>query len=145
MKLYAIRDRLLDYYLRPFAAEGDKQVLASLAETINNVENRAPIAQTPSHFELWRLAEIDENTGQVQGDREFLADCASLVRADLRETRIRGGAAPAAAGGSQPAAAGAAGEAAKANAGALPGAAHPEGQQGAEAAKGHQGGPNGRH
>lgn len=102
MKLYAVRDRLIDYYLRPFTAEDDKNVMASLSETINNAENKAPIAQTPSHFEIWRLAEIDQESGAVVPSKELLADCASLVRGDLRETlQQRGEAIDRAARGSQ--------------------------------------------
>lgn len=83
MKLYAVRDRLIDYYMQPFIGPADKQVLASLATVINEEGNTSAIAQKPEHFELWRLAEIDETTGQVQGDREFIADCGSLVRSGV--------------------------------------------------------------
>lgn len=84
MKLYAIRDRLIDYYMQPFVGQSEKQVIASLANIINEEGNTSAIAQKPEHFELWRLAEIDETTGQVQGDREFICDAGSLVRSGIR-------------------------------------------------------------
>lgn len=93
MKIFAIRDRLVDYYMTPFCAESTKQVLASLAGTINNPENLNAIAQTPQHFEVWQLGEVNEDTGDLQAKREYIADCSSLVRASVRaDTEGRSGA-----------------------------------------------------
>lgn len=85
MKLYALRDRLIDYFLQPFAAPGDKEVMSSLAALINREGNNDPIAQAPHHFELWRLADINEETGKVTGEPEFIGDCSALIRASVRE------------------------------------------------------------
>jgi len=57
LKLYALRDRLLDYYKQPFLGPGDKTVMASLANMINN-EGDSDFVQAPHHFELWTLAEV---------------------------------------------------------------------------------------
>lgn len=89
MKLYAIRDRLLDYYMKPFVGESDPQVLAAMANLING-EAEHVFKQAAQHFEVWRLAEIDEKTGQVGGDREFLIDCPSLIRPSIRQGADRG-------------------------------------------------------
>lgn len=86
MRLYAIRDRLIDYFMQPFVADSNPKVLAALAETINDTGNRHAISQTPHHFEVWCLAEINEETGNVTGKPEFLAECSSLVRGNIRET-----------------------------------------------------------
>lgn len=83
MKLYALRDRALAYFLRPFIADSHFQVLASLSETINS-ETITPIQAAPHHYELWQLAEVNEETGHVTGKPEFIQDCASLVRERIR-------------------------------------------------------------
>jgi len=81
VRLYAIRDRLIGYYMTPFIGASDNQVKHSLAAMINTpTEGQNAISQAPHHFELWKLAEINEETGTVKPDPEFLADCASLVR-----------------------------------------------------------------
>lgn len=90
MRLYAIRDRLIGYYMTPFAAPGDKDVLASLAQTINSGDNNVPLAQAPHHYEIWRLAEINEETGEVTPGREFIGDGSSLIRTK-RESAESGG------------------------------------------------------
>jgi len=79
MKLYAIRDRLIDYYLTPFAAHTDNEVMASLASAINNPESLDAIAQTPHHFEIWAIGEIDQE-GHLTAAKQLLADCSTLVR-----------------------------------------------------------------
>lgn len=90
MKIYAIRDRLIDYYMTPFTGDTHRQVMAGLAQTINHPENMNAIAQTPQHFELWQIGEVDEDTGNLVSKREFVADCAGLVRPSVRRPGIAG-------------------------------------------------------
>lgn len=79
MKLYAIRDRLLDYYQQPFAAHADTDVLAALSRTISNGGDDV-IAQAPQHFEIWRLGHVTETGHLDDSDRELLADLSALIR-----------------------------------------------------------------
>lgn len=81
MKLYALKDRLLDYFMQPFAAPGDKEVMAAVSATVNNLGglDTNAVSAAPHHYEIWRLAEVDDQ-GHVTSSREFLADCSALVR-----------------------------------------------------------------
>lgn len=89
MKLYCIRDRLLDYFMQPFVGPGDKEVMAALSKTIN-AGGKSDIEQAPHHFELYQLAVIQED-GIIVPERTLICDCASLVRRDLRDRRINSG------------------------------------------------------
>lgn len=82
-QLYAVRDRLIDYFMKPFAAPNDKEVLASLAVAINQGEGNSALEQTPHHFEIWRLGSVTE-TGDLRPGKELLATCDSLVRGSIR-------------------------------------------------------------
>jgi len=82
MKIYAVRDRLIDYMMPPFIAPGDKEALASLADLVNG-ETKHAITQAPHHFEIWRLGEVTEE-GHIHPNREFLADASGLVRNGVR-------------------------------------------------------------
>ena len=84
MNIYAIRDRLIDYFMRAFSAPDDKDVLASVASTINEGDPNSAIAKAPHHFEVWRLGKVTEE-GDLRPGKELIADCASLVRQNLRE------------------------------------------------------------
>lgn len=90
LKLYAIRDRLIGYFMQPFPGPSDHQVKAAVANNVNNTESNHAVTQAPHQFELWRLAGIDEETGKVTGEPEYLCDLSSLVRGDIRGTRIAG-------------------------------------------------------
>lgn len=90
MKIYAIKDRLIDYFMQPFAGPEDKAVMAAIARTINNVGDMSDIAQAPHHFEIWQLGQVTED-GHLIPERALIADCASLVRPGLRTDRIRPG------------------------------------------------------
>lgn len=90
MKLYALRDRLIGYYLQPFTGPDEHGVKASLAETINGDVQHA-LTKSPHHFELHELAEIDQETGKVTPTGpKLIADCSSLIREDIRETGAPG-------------------------------------------------------
>jgi len=89
LKLYTIRDRLIDYFMQPFPGPSDHQVKAAVAANVNEGGNHA-IHAAPHQFELWRLAEIDEKTGKITPNPEYLCDLSSLVRGDLRRAGIAG-------------------------------------------------------
>lgn len=78
MNIYAIRDRLIDYYMDPFVAPNDHNVKASVSNVVTNPESTNAISQAPHHFEIWRIGKVEE--GHVVPDREYIADCSSLVR-----------------------------------------------------------------
>lgn len=102
MKIYAVRDRLIHYFMTPFCGADDKQVLAGLANHINNPEGTYDaIKQAPHHFEIWKLGEVQEN-GLITSKIDFLADCSSLVRASVRSTTDAGTGADAPARGRRP-------------------------------------------
>lgn len=82
-KIYAVRDRLLDFFMPPFLGPSTKQVLASLAQIINGENSEHPLAKKPQHFEIFCLGEVNEN-GDVKADKEFLCDATSLIRNGLR-------------------------------------------------------------
>jgi len=83
MKIYAIRDRLIDYYMQPFVGPDDKNVLASVARLVNQGEITSDIAQAPHQFEVWTLGEVQED-GTLVAKKEYIADCSSLVRGGIR-------------------------------------------------------------
>lgn len=85
MRIFAVRDRLIDYYMQPFAAPGVKDVLAALANQVNTENQGNAIYQAPHHFEVWQLGIVSED-GHITPEREFIADLSSLVRAGVRQT-----------------------------------------------------------
>lgn len=87
MKIYAIRDRLIDYFMQPFVGPDNKSVLASVAKLVNQ-EGTSDIAQAPHHFEVWELGEVNAEDGHITPKLDFIADCSSLVRRGIRETRL---------------------------------------------------------
>lgn len=83
MKIYAVKDRLIDFFQQPWVAPGDKEAMTAIAAAVNNQENMSAIAQAPHHFELWRLGEVDEE-GRISASKEFLGDCSGFVRGNIR-------------------------------------------------------------
>lgn len=85
MRIYCLRDRLIDYYMQPFAAPNHKAVLAAIAQTVNRQDGPLnDIQQAPHHFEIWQLGLVTED-GHLTPEREFIADVSSLVRSGVRK------------------------------------------------------------
>jgi len=84
MNIYAIRDRLIDYYMVPFAAPDDKTVMAAIAKTINQGTNNEDIAKAPHHFEIWRLGQVHED-GHIEPEQFKVCSCSELIRSSIRE------------------------------------------------------------
>lgn len=75
---------MLNYFMVPANfAINDSAAMSSLADLVNGDTSNA-ITQAPHHFELWRLGEINTETGSLTEDKEFLADCSSLIRSGIR-------------------------------------------------------------
>lgn len=83
MKIYALKDRLIDYFMQPFIGPDDKNVLASVARLVNQGDVTSDITQAPHQFEVWSLGYIAED-GHIVPEKTYLADCSSLIRAGLR-------------------------------------------------------------
>lgn len=84
MKIYAVRDRLIDYFMVPFVAPDDNQVMASISQEVSRPDNPNAIASAPHHFEIWKLGEISED-GHIKPGKELVCDVSTLVRV-RRET-----------------------------------------------------------
>ncbi|QCQ84611.1 nonstructural protein [Blackfly microvirus SF02] len=80
MKIYAVYDLMIGYFLLPFVAPDDNQVLASISQDISRQDNTNAIAYAPHQFQVWQFGEISED-GNINPRKELICDCSSLVRA----------------------------------------------------------------
>jgi len=87
MKLYAIRDRMLDYFQNPVAVTRQEDFLAAVARNVNGETNE--LAQAPDHYEVWEIAEIDDQ-GRITPKREFIANCSRFIRSGVWNRRKPG-------------------------------------------------------
>jgi len=78
VKIYAIHDRLIEFWMRPFAAPDAKEVMHSLATQVNTNDVN-PISQAPHHFDLYELGHVDD-TGHLKPERKLICTLSSLIR-----------------------------------------------------------------
>lgn len=83
MNIYAIKDVMLEYFLTPFAAPGDKEVIAAISTVINAGGIHDAIAQAPHHYEIWQLGTVDQD-GHIHAHKSLVQGCGSLVRSNVR-------------------------------------------------------------
>lgn len=75
---------MIDYYVLPaFFADNTQQAMAMISAAVNG-DSKDALAQTPHHFELWQLGEINNQTGNLTANKEFVAECASFIRRSIR-------------------------------------------------------------
>lgn len=80
LKIFAIRDRMLNYFQPPIIVSREQDLLAALARGINGPqEERNEISNAPDHYEVWQIGEVDDQ-GHLSQSRSFVINCASLIR-----------------------------------------------------------------
>jgi len=81
---------MLDYFQVPVTVYRLEDLLAAVAKGINSTgEDRNEIAQAPDHYEIWQIGEVTEQ-GHIEIKREFITNCASLVRNGVWKRRLAG-------------------------------------------------------
>lgn len=90
MKIYAIRDRLIDYWGQPFVGPDNGAVKQAVARTVNSGDVTSDIANAPHHFEIHQLGYVTEE-GHLVAERSFVCDCASLIRGSVRQAEASNG------------------------------------------------------
>jgi len=84
MKIFAIRDRLLNYFQRPVMADHAPDVVAAVATAINGGDKN-DFCQKPEDFEIWQVGEFDQESGAIIPKLTIVTNCLSLVRTGVRE------------------------------------------------------------
>lgn len=91
LKIFSIRDRMLDYFQVPVVVNREQDLAAAIARGVNSEgEDRNEIALAPDHYELWQIGEVDDQ-GNLTSKREFRFNCASLVRRGVWKRGPAGG------------------------------------------------------
>ena len=78
IKLYSIKDTKLGKYAQPFSAPNDEIAKRMLTSTIRAGGNN--IADYPEDFQLYKLGQYDEDTGDLQTDNKFLANATEFKK-----------------------------------------------------------------
>lgn len=63
MQIFAVKDRALDAYMRPWFAHAPGQALRAFMDEINNPQGE--MFKHPDDYDLWHVGSFDDNTGQV--------------------------------------------------------------------------------
>lgn len=85
--IYAIRDRMLDYFQPPVCVHRVQDLMAAIAKGINGEgEAKNELAQAPDHYELWKIGEVDDQ-GHIRAEREFVSNCSQLIRTGVWQRR----------------------------------------------------------
>nr|WAE43332.1 MAG: nonstructural protein [Microviridae sp.] len=78
LKLFAIRDNKVGAYCKPFVESNAIQASRALHQAVN--DPLVQLSQFPEDFDLYELAEIDDQTGNVteKGSPIFVVSAVSL-------------------------------------------------------------------
>jgi len=64
LRLFSIKDRLMNVYLTPFPARADVEALRQVAASFSDPSmKQTPVAQSPQDYDLVFLGEFDDETG----------------------------------------------------------------------------------
>ena len=78
VNLYSIKDTKLGKYCQPFTAPNNEIAKRMVTSTIRAGGNN--IADYPEDMQLYKLGHYDEDTGILENDNEFLANCTEFTK-----------------------------------------------------------------
>ncbi len=78
VELYSVKDTKLGKFCTPFTAPNDEIAKRMLQSTIMAGGNN--IAQFPEDFQLFKLGNYDEDTGELTTENKFLANATEFVK-----------------------------------------------------------------
>lgn len=75
--LYSMKDTKMGKFAMPFVAPNDEIAKRTLASTIK--QGGSTISEFPEDFQLFRLGNYDEDTGDLTTDNEFIANATEFA------------------------------------------------------------------
>lgn len=75
--LYSMKDTKMGKFSMPFVAPNDEIAKRTLASTIK--QGGTTISEFPEDFQLFRLGNYDEDTGDLTTDNEFIANATEFA------------------------------------------------------------------
>lgn len=81
IKLYSIRDIKLEKYGQPFVAPNDEIAKRMLQSTIR--AGQTTIAEYPEDFQLFKLGEYNEDTGELKNEQRFVANATEFKKGEI--------------------------------------------------------------
>lgn len=63
MELFAIKDRALTAFMRPWVAQSVGQAIRAFSDMIN--DKQSEISAHPDDYDLWLIASFDDSTGKI--------------------------------------------------------------------------------
>lgn len=79
LKMYTIFDTAADVFMRPFFSQADGAAIREFGDLAVAADH--PIGQHPEHYQLWKIGEFFDNTGEVVPQvPEILAHAHELAR-----------------------------------------------------------------
>lgn len=76
MKIYGLKDKAVGF-IQIFCGNNDYHAKRNVMDTLNK-DQKCVFATYPSDFELYRLAKLDEDTGEIVADKAYLGNLAEL-------------------------------------------------------------------
>lgn len=71
LTVFAVRDRALDAFMRPFFMPTEGMAIRSFQDEVNRKDENNPLAQHPEDYDLYTLGTFDEDRGHfTQGEGE---------------------------------------------------------------------------
>jgi len=71
LRVVAVRDRALEAFMRPFFVPAVGQAIRSFQDEVNRVDKDNAINAHPADYDLWYLADFDEESGKFVGGDGF--------------------------------------------------------------------------
>ena len=83
MKIYAIKDTKAGFIIRPIMHPNDAVAVRDFTNLVNNSNELNQIAMNYTDFELWHIADFDQDTGVITPCLEFLVNGSNVKKVEV--------------------------------------------------------------
>lgn len=66
LKIYAIRDAAISGFMKPWVAKTNGEAIRTFQNVVNSKDDQNLISKHPEQFDLYLVADFDEDTGKVK-------------------------------------------------------------------------------
>lgn len=81
IKIYAVKDKKAGF-TEVMEGVNDAIICRQIGIVVNDTEKKNLMAKFPADFEVWKLSEVDRETGETKADLRKIANCEDWVKAE---------------------------------------------------------------
>ncbi len=79
IKIYAVKDKKIGF-TEIMEGVNDAIICRQIGIVVNDTDKKNLMAKFPGDFEVWKIGEINRETGEIKADKHKIANCEEWIK-----------------------------------------------------------------